>query len=444
MGKAIAERLDYRVEPGGSLSGIVRVPGDKSISHRAVILGSIAEGETNIDGLLQGNDVLASINAMRALGVEIDGPEAGRLTLQGVGLHGLHQPSHDLDLGNSGTGMRLLCGLLSAQQFGVVLTGDASLLRRPMQRIVEPLRRMGAQIHTSRDGRAPLRIDGGAALSGIYYSMPVASAQVKSTLLLAGLYASEETCVAEPAPTRDHTERMLRDFGYEVRYTEDTACVSGGGVLQGRAFQIPGDLSSATFFLVGATIATDSNLRLEGVGINPSRRGVLDILRDMGADIQIMDPRRLGGEPVADLVVRSAALHGIRIPKDKVPLAIDEFPAILIAAACASGETVLSGAEELRVKESDRISAMAQGLRNLGVEVSERVDGVVVRGGIIHGGEVDSHGDHRVAMAFAMAGIQAERPILVRNCDNVATSFPDFVGLTARSGLNIAAITATQ
>ena len=424
-----------------ALRGRLRVPGDKSISHRSIMLGAIAEGETRISGFLEGADALATLRAFRAMGVTIDGPQDGEVRVQGVGLRGLREPDGPLDLGNSGTSMRLLSGLLAGQSFPVTLTGDASLSRRPMRRITDPLGRMGARILTTGAGTAPLRIEPVERLHGIDYAMPVASAQVKSGLLLAGLYAEGETCVTEPEPTRDHTERMLTGFGYSVRRTAARVCVSGGGRLSGRRIEVPADISSAAFFLVGASIAPGSELTLEAVGINPTRVGVINILRGMGADIELIDRRSVGGEPVADICVRSARLRGIEIPKGQVPLAIDELPAIFIAAACADGETLLTGAAELRVKESDRIQVMAEGLAALGVEVEPRPDGIRIVGGPIDrpigSGTIDAHGDHRIAMSFAIASLRASGPIEVLDCANVDTSFPRFATLAAGVGLPI-------
>jgi len=419
------------------MTGSLRVPGDKSISHRSVMLGSLAEGVTQVSGLLEGEDVLATLQAFRAMGVEATGPDNGQLTINGVGLHGLRAPSAPLDMGNSGTAMRLISGILAGQNFDTELTGDASLAKRPMNRIADPLRSMGAEIATAEGGRPPLKIRGGRKLNGIAYDMPVASAQVKSALLLAGMYAEGETTVTEPAPTRDHTERMLSGFGYPVIKTGAVSSLVGGGQLKACNIDVPADISSAAFFLVGASIATGSELVLEHVGINPTRVGVLHILQDMGADITIENERVIGGEPVADIHVRSASLKGIHIPEDQVPLAIDEFPVLFIAAACAAGTTVLTGARELRVKESDRIAVMAEGLRRLGVAVQETEDGIIIQGGSIGGGEVDSHDDHRIAMAFAIAGLRAAAPITVRDCRNVNTSFPNFVALAQKAGLRI-------
>ncbi|MGK2913873.1 MAG: bifunctional prephenate dehydrogenase/3-phosphoshikimate 1-carboxyvinyltransferase, partial [Porticoccaceae bacterium] len=429
--------LDYRVVPGGCLRGDARVPGDKSVSHRAIMLGSLAEGVTEVSGFLEGEDSLATLQAFRDMGVVIEGPERGRVVIHGVGLHGLRAPAGPLYLGNSGTSMRLLAGLLAGQNFAVTLSGDESLSRRPMARVAVPLRAMGAVIDTGEGGVPPLVSRGGVVLKGIDYPLPMASAQVKSCLLLAGLYAEGETRVTEPAPTRDHTERMLAGFGYPVTRVGASTVIRGGGKLTACAIDVPADISSAAFFLVGASIAEGSDIVLRHVGVNPTRIGVINILRAMGAVIDLSNQRTVGGEPVADMRVRGARLRGIDIPEDQVPLAIDEFPAIFIAAACARGTTVLTGAEELRVKESDRIQAMADGLTRLGIKVDPRPDGILIEGGRISGGEVDSQGDHRIAMSFAVAGLCANGPIVIRNCHNVATSFPGFAQLAARLGLRL-------
>ncbi|MBE2294977.1 MAG: 3-phosphoshikimate 1-carboxyvinyltransferase [Phycisphaerales bacterium] len=430
--------LTFVVEPGGALRGRLRVPGDKSISHRAIMFGALAEGTTSVGGFLEGEDCLATLRAFRAMGVSIDGPDQGRVTVHGVGLHGLRDPGEPLDMGNSGTSMRLMSGLLAGQAFDTVLTGDASLRRRPMRRVTEPLTQMGAWIEATATGSAPLQIHGGRPLDGIDYPLPVASAQVKSCLLLAGLYARGVTRITEPAPTRDHTERLLEGFAYPLRREgERTVAVTGGGRLIATELDIPADISSAAFFLVGASIAPGSDLLLEHVGINPTRTGVLDILRLMGADIEVLNARLAGGEPVADLRVRAAPLRGIAIPKELVPLAIDEFPALFIAAACAEGVTVLTGAEELRVKESDRIQVMADGLIALGIAAEPTEDGIVIQGGALSGGTVESRGDHRIAMSFAMAALRASAPILIRDCLNVTTSFPGFAQLAGAAGLQL-------
>lgn len=432
-----ASNIRFRVQPGGALTGRIRVAGDKSISHRSIMLGSLADGITEVSGFLEGEDSLATLAAFRAMGVQIEGPYQGHVRIHGVGLHGLKAPDQPLYLGNSGTSMRLLAGLLAGQAFDTELTGDASLSKRPMKRVTEPLARMGARIDTAEGGTAPLKIHGGQSLKAIDYVLPMASAQVKSCVLLAGLYAQGRTCTTEPAPTRDHTERMLRGMGYRVDVNGATACLEGGGHLQATPIDVPADISSAAFFMVGASIAPGSDLMLEHVGMNPTRTGVVDILRAMGADIAIENPREVGGEPVADLRVKSAPLRGIDIPPELVPLAIDEFPALFVAAACAQGRTVLTGAEELRVKESDRIQVMADGLTALGIDARPTPDGMVIEGGRLGQGTVDSHGDHRIAMSFAMAALRAAGPIDINDCANVNTSFPGFVPLARGTGLGI-------
>jgi len=438
--------LEYIVQPGGAVRGGVSVPGDKSISHRAIMLGSIARGTTRVAGFLEGEDALATMDIFRALGVRIEGPDRGQVVVHGVGMHGLRAPRQVLDCGNSGTSMRLIAGLLSAQPFDSELDGDASLRRRPMRRVADPLALMGARIETAEGGRPPLRIRGSPRLHAIEYALPVASAQVKSALLLAALYAEGTTRIIEPAPTRDHTERMLAGLGYAIRTEGNAVALAGGGELRAAAIDVPGDISSAAFFMVGASIAPGSDLILEHVGVNPTRTGAIDILQLMGADLAVVNERIVGGEPVADIRVRSAALRGIEIPERLVPLAIDEFPALFVAAACARGRTVLRGAAELRVKESDRIQVMADGLAALGVRAAPAPDGIEIHGaaaggignGTLRGGTIESHGDHRIAMAFAMAGLAASAPIVIRDCANVATSFPGFVDLARRTGLRIA------
>lgn len=427
----------YQIQPGGRLSGVIRVPGDKSISHRSIMLGSLAQGVTHVSGFLEGEDALATMQAFRVMGVNITDPHKGNLEIKGVGLFGLKAPDRPLDMGNSGTAMRLLTGILAGQQFDSQLTGDESLRRRPMRRVTQPLSQMGAKIVTEQHGRPPLKIFGNRPLVGIDYVMPIASAQVKSAVLLAGLYAQGQTCVREPAPTRDHTERMLQAFSYVPEKQANRVCVRTGAALHATDIMIPSDISSAAFFMVAASIAPGSEITLLKVGVNPTRTGVIEILRLMGADLTLENQRILGGEPVADIRVRYAELQGIVIPAYLVPLAIDEFPALFIAAANAKGETVVSGAEELRVKESDRIEVMAQGLTALGVQATTTPDGIRIVGGPYHGATVDSAGDHRIAMAFAVAALTAQGQINVSDCANVATSFPDFVALAARAGLRI-------
>jgi 3-phosphoshikimate 1-carboxyvinyltransferase len=432
--------LVFQVQPGGTLQGMFRVPGDKSISHRSIMLGSLADGTTTVEGFLEGEDSLATLQAFRDMGVHIEGPEQGRVVIQGVGIDGLQSSPKPLYLGNSGTSMRLLAGLLAGQKFASVLTGDSSLSRRPMKRVTDPLRQMGADVELQEGGFAPLSVKP-AALHGIDYTMPVASAQVKSCLILAALYAAGETRVVEPAPCRDHTERMLRGFGYPLEINGSEVKVRGGGRLRACHIDVPADISSAAFFLVGASICPGADLTLKHVGINPTRTGVINILRMMGADIHYLREYEAGGEPVADIRVRYAPLRGIAIPEDQVPLAIDEFPALFIAAACAEGETILSGAEELRVKESDRIQTMADGLAVLGVKHEVRPDGIRIEGMGEHGsfgsGTINSHGDHRIAMSFTIAALRAGGEIRILDCNNVATSFPGFAELVTRCGMGL-------
>ena len=426
----------YLVAPSMGLAGQVTVPGDKSISHRALMFGAIASGLTHVDGFLEGEDCLATLRAVANLGVGVRRPGPGEVVVEGVGLRGLAPAPGVLDMGNAGTAMRLFMGLLSAQPFDSVLVGDESLMRRPMERVAKPLREMGARIETAA-GRPPVRITGGARLRGIRYSLPVASAQVKSAILLAGLYADGETTVEEPAVTRDHTERMLQTFGCEVTARVGIARVRPPARLEGARISVPGDFSSAAFFIVAACIGAREPFTIRGVGVNPTRTGLLEMMALMGADLRLVNHRTCGAEPVADIEVRPAPLRGIRVPQRLVPLAIDEFPAFFIAAACAEGETVVTGAEELRVKESDRIAAMARGLEVLGVRNEVLPDGLRIEGGPIGGGVIESAGDHRVAMSFAMASLRASAPIEIRDVANVATSFPGFAALARSVGLRL-------
>jgi 3-phosphoshikimate 1-carboxyvinyltransferase len=426
----------YQVAAGGCVRGEVTVPGDKSISHRAVLLGAIAEGTTEVEGFLESEDCLATLNAMRAMGVNVERPAPGRVVIDGVGLHGLAAPATALDMGNAGTAMRLSMGLLAGQAFDATLTGDESLSRRPMERAAEPLRRMGARIDTT-DGHPPVTIHGGARLSGIDYDLKVPSAQVKSAILLAGLYAAGETAVREHAVTRDHTERMLRAFGVPVASRVGRVALTGGGELKATYLHVPGDVSSAAFFLVAGALAAEGTFLVRDVGLNPTRTGVIEILKLMGANLRVVNPRLAGDEPIADVEVRASQLRGIEVPRALVPLAIDEFPALFVAAACAAGTTVVTGAEELRVKESDRIQSMAQGLRALGIRAEPLPDGMRIEGGRFGGGTVKSHGDHRVAMAFAIAALKAREPIQVEDVASVATSFPDFAAIARHAGIAI-------
>ena len=422
--------------PGEAVSGTIRVPGDKSISHRSIILSSIAEGVSQVSGFLQGEDSLNTIAAFRQMGVVIE-RDRDRVRVAGVGLHGLSAPASDLQMGNSGTAMRLLLGLLAGQGFASRLVGDASLSSRPMLRVIEPLRAMGANIDSQPGGRAPLQVYPSKGLRAIEYDMPVASAQVKSCLLLAGLYAEGITVVREPAPTRDHSERMLRAFGCDIDVRGAEIRMAGGQTLTACDVEVPADISSAAFFMVAASIAPGSDITLQHVGVNPTRTGVIAILQLMGARIELSNQRDVGGEPVADIRVQSAPLQAIDIPRELVPLAIDEFPVLFIDAACASGTTRLQGAEELRVKESDRIQVMADGLATLGIAARVQPDGIEIDGGQLGGGRVESHGDHRIAMAFSVASLCASREISINDCANVNTSFPGFADLAQRAGIRI-------
>jgi 3-phosphoshikimate 1-carboxyvinyltransferase len=419
------------------------------------MLGSIADGVTEVRGFLESEDCLSTMKAMQALGVRIEqiGPQAVRV--HGVGMRGLKPAAHALDMGNSGTAMRLMTGLLAGQAFDSELIGDSSLMKRPMERAAKPLREMGAQIETL-DGKPPVKIKGGkikdgAPLQGIRYELPVASAQVKSAVLLAGLYANTPTTVIEPAITRDHTERMLLSFGCQVDSAHGEVALTPPTQLKACSLEVPGDFSSAAFFMVAGSInpKKDAVLTITGVGINPTRTGLLDILALMGADLRVVNHRSAGAEPVADIEVRPAQLKGIHVPEHLVPLAIDEFPVLFVAAACAQGETIVTGAEELRVKESDRIAVMAEGLKAMGVDCEVLSDGIRIQGRpegrshsgpdskVFSGGTVDSHGDHRIAMSFSVASLRAAAPIKILDVANVATSFPDFPGTAASAGLNV-------
>ncbi len=438
------ERKDWIVGSGRPLTGRIRVPGDKSVSHRAIMLASVAEGVSRISGFLEGEDTRATAAVFERLGVRIEAPSPQSRIVHGVGLHGLRASDDALDCGNAGTGMRLLAGVLAGQAFDSVLIGDASLSKRPMRRVIDPLSQMGARIDSETGGLPPLRIHGGQTLRGIDYALPVASAQVKSALLLAGLYAEGETVVREPHPTRDYTERMLAAFGWPVEFSPGFACVRGGAgttqALRATDVRVPADFSSAAFFLVAASVVPGSDLTLEAVGMNPRRTGLLQALRAMGADIVESEAREEGGETVADLRVRYAPLRGIEVPEAIVPDMIDEFPALFVAAACAEGDTRISGAAELRVKESDRLAAMSAGLRALGIRVDEVADGATIHGGafVLPDGDaslsIDSRGDHRIAMSLAIAAQRCDGEFVVGDVANVATSFPDFDGLARSAG----------
>jgi 3-phosphoshikimate 1-carboxyvinyltransferase len=431
---------NYLVHPATTIGGSIRVPGDKSVSHRSLMLGSIAEGVTEVRGFLESEDCLSTMKAMQALGVRVERTGAQEVRVHGVGLKGLKRANHPLDMGNAGTAMRLMTGLLSGQAFDSELVGDSSLMKRPMERAAKPLREMGAQIETL-EGKPPVRIKGGAQLRGIRYELPVASAQVKSAILLGGLYASGPTIVIEPAVTRDHTERMLQSFGCDVSAAHGEVRLTPPTRLEACSLEVPGDFSSSAFFLIAGSIGQGTGLTITNVGINPTRTGLLDILALMGANLRVVNHRSAGAEPVADIEVQPAKLKGIHVPEHLVPLAIDEFPSLFIAAACAEGETLVTGAEELRVKESDRIAVMAEGLKAMGVTCEVLPDGIRIQGRpsgpAFSGGDVDSHGDHRIAMSFSIASLRAAAPIHIADVTNVATSFPDFPGIARAAGLNV-------
>ncbi len=426
----------FRVTSGGLISGRITVPGDKSISHRALMLGAIAEGETKIQGFLQGEDTLATAKAFQQMGVDIEN-DGNLVRIQGVGLKGLCQSNRPIDLGNSGTSVRLMTGLLSAQSFDSELIGDKSLMTRPMLRVIEPLRTMNAEIQCSDRGTLPIHITGGRQLKAIEYVLPVASAQLKSCLLLAGLYAEGTTTIIEPQATRDHTERMFKAFSHPVIREENKITINKANRLVATDMNIPADFSSAAFFIVAATITPGSDVVIGNVGVNPTRDAMLKIMTLMGADIELLNEREQSGEPVADIHIKSSPLQGINIPEELVPIAIDEFPVILVAAANAQGTTRLSGAAELRVKESDRIQSLLDGFIATGIKAEATDDGMIIEGGRFQGGEINSHGDHRIAMAFAVAGMVSAENMVINDCDNVATSFPGFVELAKQAGMDI-------
>ncbi|CAC9598347.1 3-phosphoshikimate 1-carboxyvinyltransferase (EC 2.5.1.19) [uncultured Gammaproteobacteria bacterium] len=427
----------FIASPATTLSGELKVPGDKSISHRSIMLGSLSKGVTKVSGFLKGEDALSTLKAFQAMGVEIE-RDGDNVIIHGVGINGLKKPQNPLNLGNSGTSIRLMSGILAAQAFDCELIGDESLSKRPMDRVINPLKEMGAVID-SNDGKPPLKITGGQKLKGIHYDSPVASAQVKSCVLLAGLYADGDTCVTEPTPTRDHTERMLKGLGYDVRVNANQMCLTGGGELTATEIQVPSDISSAAFFMVAAAIAPKSDVTLLGVNVNPTRTGVINILQLMGANLTLSNEREIGGELLADIRIQSSKLKGIHIPEALVPLAIDEFPAVFIAASCAQGETILTGAKELRVKESDRIQVMADGLNILGIENEVLEDGIKIQGGQFKKptSMIESHHDHRISMSFAVASLRCDYPIEINGVDNVMTSFPNFVELSNSAGMSI-------
>jgi 3-phosphoshikimate 1-carboxyvinyltransferase len=421
----------------------VRVPGDKSISHRSLMLSALAVGESTVEGLLEGEDVLATAAAMRAMGADIDRGEDGRWTIHGVGVGGLLQPAGTLDMGNSGTSTRLLMGLVASHPIIVNFTGDASLSKRPMNRVIEPLSQMGAEFTSSPGGRLPLMLRGICPAVPIDYRLPVASAQVKSAILLAGLNTPGLTRVIEPVPTRDHSERMLRGFGAElsVELEADGAriiAIRGEAELKPQHIVVPGDPSSAAFPVVAALLVPGSDVIVENVGLNPTRAGLFELLRLMGGQIDYLDQREVGGEPVADLRVRGSTLKGIEVSPDIVPSMVDEFPVLFVAAALAEGRTITRGLEELRVKESDRIAVMAEGLRMIGARVEETEDGLIIDGTggekLAGGATVAAHLDHRIAMSFAVAGLVSRDAVRIDDMTPVQTSFPNFTDLMRNLG----------
>jgi 3-phosphoshikimate 1-carboxyvinyltransferase len=429
-----AQPSQLTVPAAARLAGRIRVPGDKSISHRALMLSALAVGESRVEGLLEGEDVLATAAALRAMGARIERTAEGCWTINGVGVGGLLQPAGALDMGNSGTSTRLLMGLIASHSITATFTGDASLSARPMERVITPLSRMGADITASPGGRLPLMLRGLCPAVPIEYELPVASAQVKSAILLAGLNTPGITRVIEPVPTRDHSERMLAGFGAEVQ-VEQTArgrviSMTGEAELRPQQIVVPGDPSSAAFWMVAASIVPGSDVVIENVGLNPTRAGLITALRMMGADISEIAPRTVGGEPVADLRVRHAALQGITVSHDLAPSMIDEYPVLFVAAAFAAGRTVARGADELRVKESDRIAAMRAALEANGVAVTEHADGLSIDGtggeAIPGGGAVATQLDHRIAMSMTVAGLHAHAPVTIDDVSPVATSYPVF------------------
>jgi len=428
-----------RFMPSGPLRGTIRVPGDKSISHRSIMLGALAVGETRVTGLLEGEDVLSTAAAMRAMGASVERIGDGEWSVHGVGVGALLQPQTPLDMGNSGTSTRLLMGLVASHPINATFIGDASLSKRPMGRVIDPLSQMGAAFEASEGGRLPLTVRGALPAVPIEYRLPVASAQVKSALLLAGLNTPGITTVIEPVPTRDHSERMLRGFGADLSVEvqgDGTRVIRlvGEAELKPQTIEVPGDPSSAAFFIVAALVVPGSELKIENVGLNPTRAGLIEVLREMGGQIEEVNRREVGGEPVADLVVRHSALKGIAVDPAIVPSMVDEFPALFVAAALAEGTTVTTGLEELRVKESDRISVMAAALTGAGARVTETCDGLIIEGTggeVLRGttGAIATHLDHRIAMSMAVAGLASRDGVEVDDTRPIATSFPVFEAL---------------
>ncbi len=427
---------NFRIEPSNSIIGKVNIPGDKSISHRAIILAAIADGESRIKNFLQGEDTLATIRVFQKMGVNIKN-DGDIIIVKGVGLHGLRAENPTLDFGNSGTSVRLLSGLLSAQNFSSQLIGDESLMKRPMFRIINPLQKMNAKINCTNLGTLPIKIEGGQKIEGIEYELPIFSAQLKSCLLLAGLYAKGTTKIIENMATRDHTERMLANFSHSVIKKGNQISIKKANRLIGCEIIVPGDFSSAAYFIVAAILTPNSNIIIENVGVNPTRNAMIKIMKLMGADVELKNERLESGEPVATIYAKTSKLIGIDIPEELVPVAIDELPIILVAAACAKGKTKLSGAAELRVKESDRLQSMLDGFISLGIKAKALEDGMIIEGGQYNGGVINSNDDHRIAMAFSIAGIIAKAPIIINSCKNVATSFPEFVDTAKHLGMNI-------
>jgi 3-phosphoshikimate 1-carboxyvinyltransferase len=428
---------NFRTEPGNSITGKVIIPGDKSISHRAIILAAVADGESRIKNFSQGEDTLATIRVFQKMGVNIAN-DGDTVVVKGTGLHGLYAENPTLDFGNSGTSVRLLAGLLSAQNFDSKLIGDESLMKRPMFRIINPLQKMNAKISCTDAGTLPIKIEGGQKTQSIKYELPIVSAQLKSCLLLAGLYAEGTTKIIENVATRDHTERMLANFSHSVTKKGNQISIRKANRLIGCEIIVPGDFSSAAYFIIAAILTPNSNVILENVGVNPTRNAMIKIMKLMGADIELRNERLESGEPVATVYAKTSKLVGIDIPEELVPIAIDELPIILVAAACAKGETKLSGAVELRVKESDRIQSMLDGFISLGIKAKALEDGMIIEGGgQFNGGVINSNNDHRIAMAFSVAGIIAKDPIIINSCKNVATSFPEFINTAKHLGMNI-------
>ena len=432
----LKDNISFHIKPSKSILGEICIPGDKSISHRAVIFAAIAEGESRINNFLQGEDTLATIRVFQELGVKIKN-NGDYILVQGVGLHGLFAKDPMLNFGNSGTSVRLLAGLLSAQNFNSQLIGDESLMRRPMLRIVKPLKEMNAKISCSQQGTLPIKIEGGQDIKSINYKLPFISAQLKSCLLIAGLYAEGTTTIIENIATRDHTERMLASFSHPTTKKDNQISIKKAKKLISCEIIVPGDFSSAAYFIAAAILAPNSNLTLENIGINPTRNAMIEILRLMGAKIELKNQRLESGEPIATINIKSSKLVGIDIPRELVPIAIDELPIILVVAASAKGITRLSGAAELRVKESDRIQSMLDGFTSLGIKAEALDDGMIVEGSQFNGGVINSYNDHRIAMAFSIAGIIAIDSITINNCNNVATSFPRFVETGKNVGINI-------